>query len=286
MKSEDIHNTTFLLESEGGQSRLDLRDGMTHAQCGQEVVHANPSALRESSKRKKTNVTSDHTGTGSSASIDLQRSLESKLQERLPLDGWTKSRQTWKQKVTPSGRQYSQLVVSVRPTKETAYGLWHSPRVTMIQESPENFQRRMNSKRANDRSEHATPNLAVQALWATPNTMDNLPPRSKESLEAMHDRARKGRSAPSNLREQVIPSIWPTPCARDWKDTGNLDTSMQRKDGKMRHDSLPRAAWLGSTAQTASKGQLNPAFPCWLMGYPENYEKLLYRAMETPSSHK
>lgn len=205
----------------------------------------NPSALQESSKHKRMTVTSGRIGIGLSASISLQRSLQSKLQERLPLDGWIKSRMTWKQKVTPSGRSYSQLAVSVRPTKETDCG-----------------------------------------LWATPNTMDNLPARTKESLEAMHDRARKGRNAPSNLREQVIPHIWPTPTARDWKDTGNLDTSMQRKDGKMRHDTLPRVAWLGSNAQTENKGQLNPAFVCWLMGYPADYEKLLYKAMETPSCHK
>ena len=61
--------------------------------------------------------------------------------------------------------------------------------------------------------------MAAQ-LWATPNTMDGLPPRSKESLLRQATTTRKGRTRPANLREQVDPetvALWPTPQARDWK---------------------------------------------------------------------
>lgn len=37
---------------------------------------------------------------------------------------------------------------------------------------------------------------------------------------------------------------WPTPTTRDHKDTGDLSKSMQRRDGKMRHDTVPRLAFL------------------------------------------
>ena len=40
-------------------------------------------------------------------------------------------------------------------------------------------------------------------LWATPNTMDTLPPRSKEAVIRQMTTARKGSTKPSNLREQV-----------------------------------------------------------------------------------
>jgi hypothetical protein len=40
-------------------------------------------------------------------------------------------------------------------------------------------------------------------LWATPNTMDVLPPRSKEATTRQMTTARKGRTKPANLREQV-----------------------------------------------------------------------------------
>ena len=40
-------------------------------------------------------------------------------------------------------------------------------------------------------------------LWATPNTMDHLPPRSEEATKKLQEGHRKGRTKPSNLREQV-----------------------------------------------------------------------------------
>ena len=59
-------------------------------------------------------------------------------------------------------------------------------------------------------------------LWATPNTMDHLPPRSEESTKKMQEGHRKGRARPSNLREQVDEKTmdlyvknWPTPSASD-----------------------------------------------------------------------
>ena len=39
--------------------------------------------------------------------------------------------------------------------------------------------------------------------WATPNTMDTLPPRSYEAAMRQATTSRKGRTEPSNLREQV-----------------------------------------------------------------------------------
>jgi hypothetical protein len=55
--------------------------------------------------------------------------------------------------------------------------------------------------------------------WATPNTMDHLPTRSEEGTQKMAQGQRKGRTRPSNLREQVDPvsneiykeENWPTP---------------------------------------------------------------------------
>jgi len=41
--------------------------------------------------------------------------------------------------------------------------------------------------------------------WGTPNTMDYLPQRSKEAANKMANGQRKGRSNPSNLREQIDP---------------------------------------------------------------------------------
>src|SRR5210317_75098 len=55
-------------------------------------------------------------------------------------------------------------------------------------------------------------------LWATPNTMDHLPPRSPEGTKKLMEGHRKGRTKPSNLREQVDPEtmkMYPTPQRSD-----------------------------------------------------------------------
>jgi hypothetical protein len=55
-------------------------------------------------------------------------------------------------------------------------------------------------------------------LWATPNTMDYLPPRSAAGTKKIMEGHRKGRTRPSNLREQVDPEtmkMYPTPTATE-----------------------------------------------------------------------
>ena len=88
-------------------------------------------------------------------------------------------------------------------------------------------------------------------------------------------------------------SGWATPATRDWKDTGDLSTSMVRQDGKVRMDTVPRQAFgataNGSPVLTGRTGRLNVELPRWLMGYPEEWEeaaKEAFEATETRSSRK
>jgi len=62
--------------------------------------------------------------------------------------------------------------------------------------------------------------------WDTPNTMDTLPLRSPEALKKQSEGSRKGRTRPSNLREQVdeesckiYSGRWPTPRASEIEET-------------------------------------------------------------------
>lgn len=276
MISADTPSATSLPGSEGGLTHSDSRDGRMTDLFGQVHAPASHSPRQGDRKLKKTTATSGLYGSGSLQSAALQSSMGSKLKERLPMDGWMKSRMTWEERVTPSGRRYCQLAVSVRPTRETDCGLWLTPRANEFVEPSGQA-----AKRLGDRKETTACSLGEQvrdaALWATPNTMDHMAMRSQEAKERQFSTTRKGRTAPANLREQVkaemYPSLWGTPSSRDWKDTPGMATEATNPDGSTRRrmDQLPRQIPNGFNAPTEKPAQLNPAFTCWLMGYPAEW---------------
>ena len=138
--------------------------------------------------------------------------------------------------------------------------------------------------------------------WATPTTMDTLPPKSEKALLKEATEVRPGRSNPANLRDQVSnQKNWPTPTCQEVEhpDAELTDTGRRlSKDGKSSHslnlaDSVkqwptPRcfmhkdAAYdrgkanlgevvcgeEGATAEKPISGQLNPTWVEWLMGWP------------------
>jgi hypothetical protein len=269
----DTPSAISLPESEDGQSRFALRGGLMIVRCGRVVALVNLSPRQAKDLGVMTHVTSGLRGSGSSSSVALSESTASRLQMQLPTAGGMMWPQIWKRRATPAGRQYCQLAVSAGRTKEIGCGLWQTAQARDWKNGQ--------ASRYPNRS-----NLNDQALWMTPSCL-NIAERSEESAKRRKEwRLSLGRNTvpPGSLAEQV--SMWPTPNCRDWKDTGDMSNSMVRKDGKSWMDTLGRLTFNGSTAQTESKGSLNPAFVCWLMGYPEGYEKLLYTAMETQSSQK
>ena len=71
---------------------------------------------------------------------------------------------------------------------------------------------------------------------------------------------------------------FPTPTARDWKDTGDL--SKVPPNGL-----LPRVVWRRERERESSmSGQLNPTWVEWLMGFPPGWTDL--GPSETRSSRK
>jgi hypothetical protein len=97
--------------------------------------------------------------------------------------------------------------------------------------------------------------------WATPTTMDKLPPKSETALLREFTVARPGRSKPANLRDQVSNmEKWPTPVTRDYKDTGTKESMMRALS---KRDSPGLALLVG--AETG--GKLNPTWVEWLMGW-------------------
>lgn len=109
-----------------------------------------------------------------------------------------------------------------RPKLQMAAMMWHTPsgqepgirpeRLVCADGSPPRPGERLYDKQTG-RLVQVGLTQQVQ-LWATPNTMDYLPQRSPAALLKQATTARKGRTRPANLREQVDPEtmrLWPTP---------------------------------------------------------------------------
>jgi len=209
---------------------------------------------------------------------------------------WTKYSLTWKTRATPQGRLIFQLARSAHHTNGIDSG---SLRTALVGETP-------NQPDPNKKD-------LTSEMWPTPRAS------GQENPESLIKRKGEKAAAKHNLTAAV--KMYPTPTTRDWKDTGNLQNTQQRKDGRIRNDSLPRViaqqifptpnAWDGKRgpqsmetlrdgnhqvnlidAVTHDKtkpspkdgGSLNPKWVAWLMGYPTEY--LSSVPWETRSSRK
>lgn len=258
-------NATSSQESAGGQSPCVSQDGQMTAPYGQEAAPASHSQPLESRRVKMMKGTYGQFGTASSASVTLQQSLESRLAQLLDTDGSVECTLTWKHKVTPSGLRYCQLAASTRPIKETDSGLWQSPRARgdaggnrWETGDARNLEDQAKialwgTPRANDAekrgnvSDDPRNGLVGQALWATPNTMDQLPPRSAEAMQHQFETARPGRTAPANLREQVHPELYPSNLWNTPKAT-DADKGIRTPEGAAKEIARNKGADLPSQA--------------------------------------
>ena len=218
----------------------------------QQDTHVNPSPSRDLGKAKKMTATSGRTSLELLHSKDPLGAFSKTFMVTLP---WvsTKCCLTWKAKATPQGRLLYQLVPKMLPIGEIDYGssakmwrtpivddsknvtpnpkrhqglyaqvqetgmekLWATPRVGG-EEGFESVEKRLGTQAAKKHNLYSQ--VQYEEMWATPNTMDHLPPRSEEATKKMQEGHRKGRSKPSNLREQVdedTMKLWPTPNAWD-----------------------------------------------------------------------
>jgi hypothetical protein len=250
-----------LTASHNAISSQGLEDGATPSasRCTQTIdlfgpdhAPASPLALPEKAKHQAMNATSGPNGSDLSAQFDRQSSLANRLKRQLDGAGSTLFTLTWKRKATPLGRPYYQLAASGRRTSDNDFGSWQAPKVATGKYQYQN-------------GDKTKPFLNLEgqvklASWPTPTLHDAE--RGGQEKRAMGE-TRHG----SNLQDFAL-------------TTGPISSgspAQTESKGQQECWSTPRAnKWgfpdaHGSQEKPTGKGQLNPSFSLWLMGYPAEW---------------
>lgn len=127
-KSPDTPSATSSLESASGALPSDKQVGQTTGRSGRGRARVSRSREQAGKKASKIQGTSGQLSIGSSASIALQSSLESKLQALMPTTGSTWYRMAWKKWTTPSGLSRSLLRAWPHPKSASVRTGWGTPR--------------------------------------------------------------------------------------------------------------------------------------------------------------
>lgn len=251
MMSEDIHNVTSLLESGAGPSPCNMQDGPQPDLFGQEVAHANPSALLEKAKEKTTPGTCGLNLNASLRSARLQLSLESRLRARMDVNGSLEYVLIWKHWDMPWGGAICALRASGRRTSDSDFFGWPTPR-----------------------AQNAT------GSWEgrNPSASDG----EGGPLDILKAKAEK-LSPKLKLRDQCLMAGWATPTVQDAENCAG-PSQWQRNSWPLNVQATSGQTTLSSHVETGKQGVLNPDLPLWLQGYPETWA--LYARPATQLVHK
>jgi hypothetical protein len=304
--SGDTRSAISSQASAAGPRRLDQAEfGRIIDRFGREAVLASLSPARARALGLLTSGISGPTGTGSSDSAALQSSLESRL--RAHLHGSVLCEVTWKPWSTPWGSCLSKPRARVRSTSATDTGLWATIRASDREKGGPNMQ--FGAGGTPLPAMAAWPTIRANK-WGPPDSHGNLAMWATATAHERTHTPRKVHHGQQLANQAVEAATWPSPSARISGDTPEVHEARQarvvKKHGRRMGTPLtvhaqvaalhptPLAAptseashgqlsgryraavaktipLSGQSEPTEKRGQLNPEFVSWLMGYPPEW---------------
>lgn len=286
--SPDTRNVTFSQAADCGPLQPGLPDGLTNDLFGPAPVRASRSARRAKATERMIQGICGRTFIASSVPVGPLSSWESRLRERLATVGSTESALIWKVKTTPAGASISRLAPSMRHTNETDY--IGSRRTTVAARDGRSDRSQKSNEEIYGTKGRPLPRLMLEQMGAvhsynpTPTVADVQGGR----------KARSGSRSNEPLLNGLLMSYSPTPQARDGMPPHSLEYIKAKKaqghgmanlnDHMVHHfeTALGGPTPNGSSApSTAKRGAPNPAFPFWLMGFPDEWTSGALAAMQS-----
>lgn len=316
MTSQVTRNAISSQAADCGPSRRGSQDGPTIDLFGPAPVRASRSARRANNSEQMIQGICGRTFIASSVPVGPLSSWESKLRERLATIGSTESALIWKAKATKGGQSISRLAPSMRHTNgiDCTGSLWTTVSARDWKDSAgmaveakdgrirlDQLPRQMVSYSATPRAsdgEKGGPNMSFGAGGTPlPAQMYSYNPTPTVADVKGGRKARSGSRSNEPLLNGLLMSYSPTPQARDGMPPHSLEYIKAKKaqghgmanlnDHMVHHFAMEAGGQTpnGSLApSTKKRGAPNPAFPFWLMGFPDEWTSGALAAMRSYQS--